>query len=41
MELHRVGIRDTHENRLAFADALAAAVEAFMMEHYGFFGPGG
>jgi hypothetical protein len=41
MELHRVGIRDTHENRLAFGDALAAAVEAFMMEHYGFFGPGG
>jgi len=39
MELPRAGIRDTDENRRAFARALAEAVEAFMKAHLGFFAP--
>ena len=37
MELHRPGIRDTEENRRAFGVGLAAAVEAYMLTHWGFF----
>jgi hypothetical protein len=37
MELHRPGIRDTDENRRAFGAGLAAAVEAYMVAHWGFF----
>jgi hypothetical protein len=37
MELHRPGIRDTDENRRAFGAGLAAAVEAYMTAHWGFF----
>ncbi len=37
IELPRAGIRDTDENRRAFARALAEAVEAFMIAHWGFF----
>jgi len=37
MELHRPGIRDTDENRRAFGARLAAAVEAYMVAHWGFF----
>jgi hypothetical protein len=40
LELHRPGIRDTEENRRAFAARLAATVEQFMLEHYGFFRAG-
>jgi len=38
VELHRPGIRDTDENRRAFGAALAAAVEEYMLAHWGFFG---
>jgi N-formylglutamate amidohydrolase len=37
MELHRPGVRDTDENRRAFGVGLAAAVERYMLEHWGFF----
>jgi len=37
IELPRPGIRDTDANRQAFGQALAAAVEAYMTEHFGFF----
>lgn len=37
VELPRPGIRDTDANRRVFAAAFASAVEAFMLEHYGFF----
>lgn len=37
IELHMPGIRDTDANRRAFGVALARALEAFMLEHYGFF----
>jgi N-formylglutamate amidohydrolase len=37
MELHFTGVRDTEENRRAFARALARAVELYMMEHWGYF----
>jgi hypothetical protein len=39
IELPRPGIRDTEANRRAFGLALAAAVEAYMNVHYGFFAP--
>jgi hypothetical protein len=39
LELHRPGIRDTDENRRAFALRLAWATEMFMLEHFGFFRP--
>lgn len=39
MELPRPGIRDTDANRQAFGAALAAAVQAYMAAHYGFFAP--
>jgi hypothetical protein len=41
MELHRTGVRDTDANRRTFGRALAAAVETFMVLHYGFFLPQG
>jgi hypothetical protein len=37
MELHFTGVRDTEENRRAFARALARAVELYMTEHWGYF----
>lgn len=37
IELHRPGVRDTDANRRKFAAAFAEAIEAFMLEHYGFF----
>ena len=37
IELHRPGVRDTDENRRAFAAALAKVVEAYMLRHWGFF----
>ena len=39
LELHRLGIRDTEENRAAFAARLAWTVEMFMLEHFEFFTP--
>ena len=41
IETHRVGVRDTEENRRVFAGRLARALEGFLMEHLGFFGTGG
>jgi N-formylglutamate amidohydrolase len=41
LELHRVGLRDSDSNRRTFGRALAATVEDFMLEHYGFFQGGG
>lgn len=35
IECHRVGVRDTAENRRAFAEALAAALEIFLPAHLG------
>lgn len=37
IELHMPGIRDTDSNRRAFGVALARALEAYMLDHYGFF----
>lgn len=37
IELPRPGIRDTDADRKAFGQALAAAIEAYMSDHYGFF----
>lgn len=37
IELHYRGIRDTDENRRAFGTGLAAAVEGYMVSHWGFF----
>ena len=37
IELHMPGIRDTDTNRRAFAAALARALEAYMLDHFGFF----
>lgn len=37
IELNNAGIRDTDTNRRAFGAALARALEAFMLDHYGFF----
>lgn len=37
MELHFTGVRDTEDNRRAFARALARAVEFYMTEHWGYF----
>jgi N-formylglutamate amidohydrolase len=37
IELYFVGVRDSDASRRAFAHALAAAVEAYMTEHWGFF----
>lgn len=39
IELPRAGVRDTDEERARFGARLAAAVEAFMNHHYGFFRP--
>lgn len=40
MEIHFTGARDTDASRRAFARALAAAVEVYMTEHWGFFHEG-
>lgn len=37
IELNNAGIRDTDANRRAFAASLARALEAYMLDHYGFF----
>ena len=37
IELHYRGIRDTDDNRRAFGTGLAAAVEGYMVAHWGFF----
>jgi hypothetical protein len=37
IELHYRGIRDTDENRRSFGTGLAAAVEGYMVAHWGFF----
>ena len=39
IEHHFPGLRDTEEAREAYAERLAAAVEAFVTEHFGFFAP--
>lgn len=39
IEHHFPGLRDTDENRRAYADRLARSIRAFMLEHYGFFSP--
>lgn len=39
LELPRPGIRDTEENRRVFAARLAAVVESYMTDHFGFFRP--
>ena len=41
IEHHYTGLRDTDQNRRAYATQVAAAVRLFMMEHYGFFAPAG
>lgn len=37
LEHHYRGLRDTGENRRAYAAKVARAIRAFMLEHYGFF----
>ena len=37
LEHHYPGLRDTDENRRAYAAKAARAIRAFMLEHYGFF----
>lgn len=41
LEHHYGGIRDTPENRAEYAAKAARVIRAFMLEHYGFFEPGG
>lgn len=41
IEHHFDGLRDTEENRRAYAAKLARVIRAFMLEHYGFFEPVG
>ena len=41
LEHHYSGIRDTFENRRDYSDKVARVIRAFMVEHYGFFEPGG
>ena len=41
IEHHYSGIRDTAENRAEYAARAARVIRAFMLEHYGFFEPGG
>ncbi len=41
IEHHYGGIRDTPENRAEYAARAARVIRAFMLEHYGFFEPGG
>ncbi len=40
IEHHFPGIRDTEENRRAYAARLARVIRDYMLEHYGFFAPG-
>ena len=39
LELPRPGVRDTEENRRLFAARLAAVVEGYLKDHFGFFHP--
>ena len=39
IEHHFPGIRDTDQNRRAYAAQLAVAIRSFMLEHFGFFEP--
>jgi hypothetical protein len=39
LELPRPGLRDTEENRRLFASHLAAVVEVYLTDHFGFFRP--
>ncbi len=39
IEHHFSGLRDTAENRAAYAAQLARSIRNFMLEHYGFFSP--
>jgi len=41
MEHHYTGLRDTDQNRRAYATQVAAAIRLFMVEQYGFFAPAG
>lgn len=41
LEHHYPGLRDTPENRRAFAAKAARAIRAFMLEHVGYFEPAG
>lgn len=41
IEHHFPGLRDTAENRRVYAVQVAAAIQSFMTEHYGFFAPAG
>lgn len=40
LEHHFAGLRDTHENRRAYAAKAARVIRRFMMEHVGYFEPG-
>lgn len=40
LEHHFAGLRDTHENRRAYAAKAARAIRRFMLEHVGYFEPG-
>ena len=40
LEHHYPGLRDTPENRQAYAEKVARVIRAFMLEHFGFFEPG-
>ena len=39
LEHHYAGIRDTEENRRAYAEKVARVIREFMLEHFGFFEP--
>lgn len=41
LEHHYSGIRDTEQSRSAYAVKVARVIREFMLEHYGFFEPGG
>ena len=41
IEHHYGGIRDTPQSRFEYSTKLARVIRKFMMEHYGFFEPGG
>ena len=40
IEHHYRGVRDTDENRAAYAAKAAMVIRTFMLEHYGFFEAG-
>ena len=41
LEHHYPGLRDTEENRRAYAEKAARVIRRFMLEHFGYFEPGG